>query len=247
MMRPPFEEGMCFDLIRVVSENTATLGKNLIEFLQGLEVFIDDRLVRQRPQAFGGLDLWRIRRQEHQFNALWNHQIPGDVPARAVEHQDDVLVGTGADLGGERRQQCAEQGGVDAIGDEPHDLARCWPDEAIKIKPLVAVMTAGGWAAAAWRPDLAQDRLQAEAVFVERPDFDRNRRVGALEFGDASLELFLNRACSYRLALGLAGRGTWRVSSRRRRYSTPRWGDTVLRPVIQHATLRPARRRAAAR
>jgi hypothetical protein len=56
MMRPPFEEGMCCDLIRVVSENTAPLGKNLIEFLQGLEVFIDDRLVRQRPQAFGGLD-----------------------------------------------------------------------------------------------------------------------------------------------------------------------------------------------
>src|SRR4051812_16553841 len=51
MMRPPFEEGMCFDLIRVVSENTAPLGKNLIEFLQGLEVFIDDRLVRQRRSA----------------------------------------------------------------------------------------------------------------------------------------------------------------------------------------------------
>ena len=78
------------------------------------------------------------------------------------------------------------------------------------------------------------DRFQAEAVFIEGPDLDRNRRVGALEFGD--LELFLNRACSYRLALGLAGRGTWRVSSRRRRYSTPRWGDTVLRPLIQPAT-----------
>ena len=64
-MWPPFEESMCFDLIRVVSEETATLGKNLIEFLQGLEVFIDDGLIRQRPQAFGGLDLWRIRRQEH--------------------------------------------------------------------------------------------------------------------------------------------------------------------------------------
>ena len=37
MMRPPFEEGVCFDLIRVVSEDTATLGKNLIEFIQGLE------------------------------------------------------------------------------------------------------------------------------------------------------------------------------------------------------------------
>ena len=93
MMRPPFEEGVCFDLIGVVGEDTATLGKNLIEFLQSLEVFIDDRLVRQRPQAFGGLDLWRVRWQEHQFNAFRNHQILGDMPARAVEHQDDVLVG----------------------------------------------------------------------------------------------------------------------------------------------------------
>ena len=69
-------------------------------------------------------------------------------------------------------------------------------------------MAAGGWTAAAWRPDLAQDRFQSEAVFIERPDLDRNRRFGTLEFADAGLKLFLNRACSYRLALGLAGRGT---------------------------------------
>jgi hypothetical protein len=208
MLRPPFEEGMCFDLIWVVTEDAASLGKNLIEFLQRLKVFIDDWLIRQRPQAFGGLDLWRVRRQEHQFNALRNHQILGDVPARAVEHQDDVLVGTGADLGGERRQQRPEQRGVDTVGDEPHDLAGSGPDEAIKIEPLVAVMAAGGRTAAARCPDLAQDRFQPEAVFVERPDLDRNRRFGALEFGDASLELFLKRICSYRFALGLAGRGT---------------------------------------
>ena len=208
MMRPPFEEGVCFDLIGVVGEDTATLGKNLIEFLQGLEVLIDDGLVGQRPQAFGGLDLGRVRWQEHQFNALRNHQIPGDMPARAVEHQDDVLVGTGADLGGERRQERAEQRGVDAIGDEPHDLARGGPHEAVQIKPLVAVMAVGGRTAATRRPDLAQDRFQSEAVFIERPDLDRNRRFGTLEFADAGLELFLNRACSYRLALGLAGRGS---------------------------------------
>ena len=199
---------MCSDLVPIVDEDTATLGENFIEFLQGLEVLIDDGLVGQRPQAFGGLDLGRVRWQEHQFNALRNHQILGDMPARAVEHQDDVLVGTGADLGGERRQERPEQRGVDAVGDEPHDLARGGPDEAVQIKPLVAVMAAGGRTAAAWRPDLAQDRFQAEAVFVERPDFDRERRFGALELADAGLELFLNRACSYRLALGLAGRGS---------------------------------------
>ena len=130
------------------------------------------------------------------------------MPARAVEHQDDVLVEAGANFGGERPQERAEQRSVDAVGDEPHDLARGGPDEAVQIEPLVAVMDAGSWTAAAWRPDLAQDRLQSETVFIERPDFDRDRRVGALELADAGLELFLNRTCSYRLALGLAGRGT---------------------------------------
>src|SRR4051812_16455908 len=66
------------------------------------------------------------------------------MPARAVEHQDDVLVGAGTRLGGERRQERAEQRGVDAIGDEPHDLARGGPNEAVQIKPLVSVMAAGG-------------------------------------------------------------------------------------------------------
>src|SRR5687768_13397456 len=103
------------------------------------------------------------------------------MPARAVEHQNDVLVGAGARLGGERGQERAEQGGVDAVGDEPHDLARGWSDEAVQIEPLVAVMAAGGWTAATWRPDLAQDRFQSKAVFIERPDFDRDCRVGALE------------------------------------------------------------------
>jgi hypothetical protein len=49
MMRPPFEEGMCSNLVLIVGENTTALGKNLIEFIEGLEVLIDDGLVRQRP------------------------------------------------------------------------------------------------------------------------------------------------------------------------------------------------------
>ena len=51
----------------------------------------------------------RVRGQEHQFNAFRNFQILGDMPARAVEHQDDVLVGAGTRLGGERRQERAER------------------------------------------------------------------------------------------------------------------------------------------
>jgi hypothetical protein len=50
-MRPPFEEGMCSDLVLIVGENTTALGKNLIEFIEGLEVLIDDGLVRQKRSA----------------------------------------------------------------------------------------------------------------------------------------------------------------------------------------------------
>ncbi len=50
-MRPPFEEGMCSDPVLIVGENTTALGKNLIEFIEGLEVLIDDRLVRQKRSA----------------------------------------------------------------------------------------------------------------------------------------------------------------------------------------------------
>src|SRR4051812_24163622 len=134
------------------------------------------------------------------------------MPARAVEHQNDALVGAGARLGGERRQERAEQGGVDAVGDEPYDLAGGWPDEAVQIEPLVAVMAAGGRTAAARRPDLAQDRFQAEAVFFERPDFDRNRRFGTLELADAGLELFFKNGrtgCLLRLSGGVE-QGGWR-------------------------------------
>ena len=49
MMRPPFEKGVRSDLILIVCKDTAPFSENLIKFVEGLEVFIDDGLVRQRP------------------------------------------------------------------------------------------------------------------------------------------------------------------------------------------------------
>jgi hypothetical protein len=39
------------DLVLILGEDTAALGKNLIEFLQSLEVLIDDGFVRQKRSA----------------------------------------------------------------------------------------------------------------------------------------------------------------------------------------------------
>ena len=46
---PPFEKGVRSDLILIVCKDTAPFSKNLIKFVQRLEVFIDDGLVGQRP------------------------------------------------------------------------------------------------------------------------------------------------------------------------------------------------------
>src|SRR3954467_5241639 len=42
---------MCSNLVLIVGENTTALGKNLIEFIEGLEVFIDDGLVGHKRSA----------------------------------------------------------------------------------------------------------------------------------------------------------------------------------------------------
>ena len=111
-----------------------------------------------------------------------------------------MLVRAGADLTGEGFEQGAEHRRVDGIGDEPDDLAAGWPDEAIQVEPLVAMMPWCRRALATRRPDPADDRLQPDAVFVQAPDLERKRRLGAGEFDDFGLELFLNRCCSIQSA-----------------------------------------------
>jgi hypothetical protein len=55
---------------------------------------------------------------------------------------------------------------------------------------LLPVVAVGDRAATARRPDCAKDRLQADPVFVKRPDVNRSRRFGAPEFCDPGLEFF---------------------------------------------------------
>jgi hypothetical protein len=112
------------------------------------------------------------------------------MPAGSIENKDDVLVSAGPHVTGERRQDEAENRGVDGLDNEPHNLTGDRSDKAIEIQPLKPVVALGDRATAARCPDLAQDRLQAEPMFIERPDFNRYRRFRALEFRDPGLEFF---------------------------------------------------------
>ncbi len=56
MAGPPEEEGVAADQDCVVAEFAASLGEALGEVIEGREAGVDDGLVGQRPQPFGGLE-----------------------------------------------------------------------------------------------------------------------------------------------------------------------------------------------
>ena len=61
--------GSAFDGVSFVGEGGASLADDVVEFVDGRDMFVDDGLVDQRPQRFGWLQFWRVGRQEDQRHA----------------------------------------------------------------------------------------------------------------------------------------------------------------------------------
>src|SRR3954464_4483691 len=90
----------------------------------------------------------------------------------------------------------------------PEHLAGDRLHEGGDVQPLGAVVTERDRPLTFGRPDPAQDRLQANAVLVGRPDLDRRARVLRPLLGDGLLQLFLNVSRSSGVAAaGWRGRG----------------------------------------
>ncbi len=76
-------------------EPSAALGDDGLEVGEGGEVPIDDRLVDQGPEMLGRLQLRTVGRQEDEADPLGDDQTFGAMPARVVEHEDDVALAPG--------------------------------------------------------------------------------------------------------------------------------------------------------
>src|SRR3954454_17032985 len=91
------------------------------------------------------------------------------------------------------------------------------------------------------RPDPAQDRLQANAVLVGRPDLDRLARVLRPLLSDGLLQLFLNASRSSGVAeAGWRGRGFFNDPAIAFRASQPRCNLLAVAEPAEQA-LRPER------
>lgn len=160
------EASLAADEVSVIAERDAALGDDGIEFGEGVEVAVDDRLVDMDPERLGWLKLGGVGWQVNEADALGHGERRG-VPAGAIEHEDDDPVWPGTGLAGEEGQGVLEQRLVDTGREIPEALAGRRRDEGGDVEPFEAVVAAGDRPLAARRPDPPQDRLQ--------PDVTRNR------------------------------------------------------------------------
>jgi hypothetical protein len=198
-------------------QGDAAGGLGVFEFLDRGEMAVGQGGIRQRPEMFGGLELGRIRRQKQQMDMLRHAQLDAGVPPRTVEDQDNLLGRSSADLAREGLQLDLEERDGHACRQVEDGTTRSRMDKADEVAPVVAVLDRRGGTLAVEAPDLLEDRLQTDAVFIDRPEFDARLGVRGRDCLDERSDLFLKASCSAGSASTCRGRGFRRLPSRRTR------------------------------
>lgn len=106
------------------------------------------------------------------MDVVRNPEANAGMPAGAIEDQYDLLGGTGSHLARELGELDFEEGDAHRGGQVKDGPPGGGMDETHQVAPGEAVLHGGDGALANRRPDAAEERLEANAVFVGRPEFD---------------------------------------------------------------------------
>ena len=190
-------------------------GFEAVEIGDGL---VGDRLVDQRPEPFGGLQLRGVGRQEDEFDPLRQDEVGARVPASLIEHEHGPVRGVDAFIPRELGQ--GEREGVGAHGrqEAPPAFPGRRPDEPIDVEPLKAAPDVRRGPLPDRRPDPTPDGKQPEAMLVLRPQRQGRGRMGALDGVELASEPPLTKAAwAAASARTSRGRGRWDEKPRRQR------------------------------
>lgn len=127
-------------------------------------------------------------------------ELDACVPARTIQHEDDLLGRTGSRLACKLRQLDFKDGDADGRGQMKEGASGGGMDEANQIAPSEAMLDGSNGSLANRRPDLAEQRLQANAVFVGGPQLDGRLRVCVGDGPYERTKLFLKSSCCSALA-----------------------------------------------
>lgn len=172
-LRPPVEPGGGADEVATALEGDATPGLRLFQLVEIGEVAVDEDGVGEWPEMFGGLKLGGIRRQEEQVDVVGHAQFDARVPASAIQHQHDLLVGSGPRLLGESSELDLEDLDTHIRGEVEKGATRGGMDEADEVAPGEAVLYDGVESRTATRrPDAPEQRFEANSMLVGGPELD---------------------------------------------------------------------------
>src|SRR6516164_444100 len=151
--------GSCLDLLAPLGEDHALAGDFLFEVLDGGDVLVDDRLVDERPQGFGRLQLRSVGRQINEPNAIGDFQIGCAMPSGIVEHEQNDASNAGLGFACEGFEQRLEERLRHAVGKVPEGFAGGRRCESRDVKPVETMMAMRDRTLADGRPHTSRDRL----------------------------------------------------------------------------------------
>lgn len=213
-------------------QRDAAGGLGILQVLKGGEVLVGQRRVRQWPQVLGRIELRRVSGQEEQMDVLGDPQLDARMPAGAIEDQHDLLLRPGSHRLREGGQLGLEEGDVDRRGQVEDGAPRRRVHEGDQVAPCIAVLYRRQRPLTGEAPDLLQDGLEPDAVFVVGPDLDGGFGEGGRDLADKRPEPPLKASCSPASAWTWRGRGRNGFRPSRRRYDQP----------VQYGTGRPSLR-----
>jgi hypothetical protein len=112
-----------------------------------------------------------MRRQAQQVQPVRNLQLSTRMPASLIQHQEHVLVWPHPLFLGEGRQSEGKGRGSDRWQEEPAGPSGPGLHQSVEIHPLLALADHGPHSGSLASPDAAQDRFEADAVFILAPEF----------------------------------------------------------------------------
>ena len=190
MGRPPMEEGVLSDEVRLLLEVETARCLHLLERREIGKAPVGQRLIGQWPEMLRRLQFGGVGRQEDEVDACRDlNRLPG-VPARAIEHQQDLLGGTCPHIPSKGGEHLAEDERGDGREEPPLGCPRAGTDEATDIEPLVALLDGGDRPPAFRCPDPPDQGQEPDPMLVGRPEFDLGCRMRRLDRGDLISQIF---------------------------------------------------------
>jgi hypothetical protein len=112
------------DDLRLRLEREVAVCLGVLQCLQVVEVPIGESLIGQRPQPLSRLQFRGIRGQEVQMYPCWDMDLGAGMPARTIEHHQDLLARPRADRLGKLAQGEREGGDGNGWQQQPPRLER---------------------------------------------------------------------------------------------------------------------------